>query len=185
MTDQDNALFWAEMADVIPLKQQTLLPSAPDPQEQARKCKLAQLEARLAPLAVDPAHLPPIGADVELSFCRDGVQQLVFRQLKLGKYRSKRQCDLRGMKLLDARLLLLKVIDDVIARDERNLLLVHGKGVMRSAMAAWLPQIDEVQAFYSAQLKDGGKGALYLMLEKSAQARVHSRETNSKGHGSR
>ncbi|MDU4095589.1 MAG: Smr/MutS family protein, partial [Pantoea sp.] len=70
----------------------------------------------------------------------------------------------------------------------RNLLIVHGKGredeshanIVRSYLARWLQQFDDVQAFCIAQPQHGGSGAIYVGMRKTEQARLDNRERHAK-----
>lgn len=57
---------------------------------------------------------------------------------------------------------------------KRCLLIIHGKGgiqgappVIKNLLNRWLPQINEVIAFHSALPKDGGSGAIYVLLKRN------------------
>src|SRR5690625_5916207 len=82
-------------------------------------------------------------------------------------------------------------------QDIRCALITHGKGVgraqpalLKSCVAHWLPQFQEVLAFHSAQTAHGGTGATYLLLRKSERKRQenwerseeHTSELQSRGH---
>ena len=55
--------------------------------------------------------------------------------------------------------------------------------MVRSYVAKWLMQFDEVQAYTSAQPAHGGIGATYVMLRKSERARARNRERQQKRRG--
>ncbi|MGY8862749.1 MAG: Smr/MutS family protein, partial [Pseudomonadales bacterium] len=44
-----------------------------------------------------------------------------------------------------------------------------GQAIIKSHVNHWLQQLDAVLAFTSALPKDGGTGALYVLLKKSAK----------------
>ena len=66
----------------------------------------------------------------------------------------------------------------------RTLIILHGKGdrnpdrvaLLKSHLSVWLPQIDEVMAFHSAQKQHGGTGAVYVMLKKGEKSKQTNRE---------
>ena len=68
------------------------------------------------------------------------------------------------------------------------LLIVHGRGrqneshpnIVRSYVAKWLAQFEQVQAFCRALPRDGGEGACYVTLRKSAQAKAENFERHAK-----
>ena len=56
----------------------------------------------------------------------------------------------------------------------RHVIIIHGKGyrsqgrpVIKPMVNRWLRQDDEVLAFCSARPKDGGTGAVYVLLRKT------------------
>ena len=70
----------------------------------------------------------------------------------------------------------------------RTLLIVHGKGrddgshanIVRSYLARWLTEFEQVQAFCSALPHHGGSGACYVALKKSAEAKQETWEQHAK-----
>ncbi|WP_153913175.1 DNA endonuclease SmrA [Shewanella sp. TC10] len=196
MQQQDDDLFMAEMADVKPLRANnshfnTSSQGVTDAQL-ARRAAAEQNEY-LQKLSIDPAMLLAVKPDDVLSYKKNGVQEEVFRHLRLGKYQIKSVIDLHAFRLSQAREALIELVLKAHNRGERNLLVIHGKGykskpypaLMKSAVNNWLGQFEEVQAFHSATNEQGGTGALFVMLVKSEQQRVVASETNRKGSGFR
>ena len=60
------------------------------------------------------------------------------------------------------------------ARGHRCLLVIHGKGyysssgepILKNLLKNWLPLQPDVIAFHSAKPKDGGTGAIYLLIKR-------------------
>ncbi|QYK03483.1 Smr/MutS family protein [Shewanella zhangzhouensis] len=192
MQREELDLFMAEMADVTPLKEADrhhFLQSTCDDEAAKMRRDAADSDERLDLLPIYPAELTRVRGDEVVSFSREGVQEAVLKQLRLGRYEAKVRHDFRGLKLKEARALLLGLIDSALFRGDRNLLLIPGKGsgnqpfeaLMKSALCTWLSRLDDVSAYHSAIKEEGGAGALYVMLRKSDAAKVHSRETNRKG----
>ena len=82
-----------------------------------------------------------------------------------------------------ARRVVYQFINDCIANDVRTALITHGKGegrelpaLLKSCVAHWLPQIDNVLAFHTAQKQHGSYGATYVLLKKSAAKKTKTRE---------
>jgi DNA-nicking Smr family endonuclease len=123
----------------------------------------------------------------------DGIQDDVFRLLRLGKYRFHTELDLHEYRLLQARDSLVNGVMSAYERGERNILVIHGKGykskpypaLMKSAVCHWLRSIEPVIAYHSATKQSGGVGAVFVMLKKSQQKRIENSELNRKGHGFR
>ena len=119
-----------------------------------------------------------------LSFRRGGIQSGVFQTLQRGGYRIDATLDLHLMTVEESRVEVFAFIRDCVRFEVRTALINHGKGarsknnqaLLKSYLARWLPQFEEVMAFHSAQGFHGGTGAVYLLLRKSAQAKDRARE---------
>lgn len=126
-----------------------------------------------------------------IEFRRDGIQSGVAERLRHGGYTPEARLHLLKRPIENCRSELFVFIQDALAHDLRCLLIVHGRGkaldshanVVRSYVAKWLSQIDEVQAYTSAQPSHGGIGATYVMLRKSERARARNRERQQKRRG--
>jgi DNA-nicking Smr family endonuclease len=113
-----------------------------------------------------------------IEFRREGVQYGVFRKLKQGAYGIESRLDLHGLYVAEAREAVFRFVNECHASDLRTVLILHGKGEhsetparLKNCVAHWLPGLDTVQAFCSAQARHGGTGAVYLLLRKSARSR--------------
>lgn len=133
------------------------------------------------PLAGEPVEM--VEPLAELSFRRTGVQHGVFRNLRLGKYPLDARLDLHKMTVERARQEVYQFIKDCMQNDVRTALITHGKGetreqpaLLKSCVAFWLPQIEDVLAFHSAQRPHGGVGATYVLLRKSEKKKQETRD---------
>lgn len=141
----------------------------------------SQVEQASDPLAGEPVEM--VEPQAELSFRRTGVQHGVYRNLRLGKYPLDARLDLHKMTVDRARREVYQFIKDCVQNDVRTALITHGKGELReqpallkSCVAFWLPQIEEVLAFHSAQKPHGGVGATYVLLRKSERKKQETRD---------
>jgi DNA-nicking Smr family endonuclease len=113
----------------------------------------------------------------------------VFRKLRLGQYPIEARLDLHRMTVEEARREVFAFINDCVRYGLRSVIILHGKGErnpdgiaqLKSYLAKWLPELDSVLAFHSAQKHHGGTGAVYVMVRKSERDKQHNREV----HGSR
>lgn len=132
--------------------------------------------------------LPPFDP---LEYRRDGIQNGVLERLRHGGYSPEARLHLLKQPVRACRRELFGFIQDALANDLRCLLVVHGRGraldshanVVRSYVAKWLMQFEEVQAYASAQSAHGGIGATYVMLRKTERARARNRERQQKRRG--
>lgn len=192
MVDDDSELFLQEMQDVAPIKvnpKVSLTADKPGLPGQQHSHYAAQHQA-----VKDRNHLSTNEVELVqphdiLSYQRAGVQNGVFKRLKTGRYKMEARLDLHNKTVAEARVEVFDFIEACVKYELRSLLIVHGKGhrnpqkpaLLKSYLLKWLPDIDDVQAFHSAQPQHGGTGALYIMLRKGDRAKEENRER----HGSR
>ncbi|MFO0244716.1 MAG: Smr/MutS family protein [Betaproteobacteria bacterium] len=113
----------------------------------------------------------------QLAFKRDGVSPQVFRKLRRGHWILQGEIDLHGMTRDEARPHLAAFLSECIRRGARCIRVIHGKGlrsrnrepVLKAKVAHWLAQRDEVLAFCEATPRDGGGGAMFVLLKAREQ----------------
>ncbi|KUI98421.1 DNA endonuclease SmrA [Vibrio sp. MEBiC08052] len=189
MSQEDFELFQQMMEDVKPLKHDTaelkkdLQVTDAHLARQDAAMKLEQHESDYLSLE----HAPQIKPHDLIEFKRSGVQDGVYRKLRLGKYPIQARLDLHRKTLEQARDEIVKFLRQCMRMDIRTVLIIHGKGehsnppaLMKSYVSYWLPQIDEVQCIHSAQRFHGGSGALYVLLRKSQVQKLENRERHQK-----
>ncbi len=107
-------------------------------------------------------------------FCRPGIQHRLLRKLRRGQISIGAELDLHGMTSREARQALLVFISECKRQNIRCVKIVHGKGkgsvsrrpVLKNRINNWLPQLDDILAFCSARVEDGGVGAVYVLLKR-------------------
>ena len=110
----------------------------------------------------------------ELNFRRPHVPIKVLKDLRRGKYSIQNELDLHGLTASEARVMLPEFMTDVLLEGHRCVRIVHGKGlrsgprgpVLKVKLNTWLPQWEQVLAFTTAPARDGGTGALYVLLAR-------------------
>ncbi|MDO3383293.1 DNA endonuclease SmrA [Gilvimarinus algae] len=190
MTDKDEDIFLQEMRDVKRIKlddKVALQKDKPSEQALAKRREAAAQRARRDTNFLSAEHIDPVKPLDILAFKRDGVQHGVYKNLRLGKYRIDARLDLHRMTVDQARGALYQFVRDCMAHDIRCALITHGKGegrdtpaLLKSCVANWLPQFDDVLAFHSAQKHHGASGATYVLLKKSEQKRQENWEKHSR-----
>ena len=189
----DEELFAEEMLGVKPLARESRIRLAKeklsDDQQQGRRRAAEGQEEQTNPL-VDDGVLP-LDAWYVLEFKRPGIQNGVYRKLRLGHYQIDARLDLHRMTTKQARHEVFSFISEAGRLGLRTLLIVHGKGqsklgeastaVLKGYVNRWLRELDAVQAFHSAQPPHGGTGAIYVLLRKSAEKKRENRLTYMKG----
>lgn len=189
--DEEEELFRREMADVRPVRAEprVALGRVETDSEALERRRRAAVEAARArdENFLSGEHVPQVDPHDHLDYRRPGVQHGVHRKLRMGQYPLEARLDLHRMSVEQARLAVYRFIRDCRDQDIRCSLITHGKGagrerpaLLKSCVAHWLPQFDEVLAFHSAQRHHGGSGATYLLLKKSDRKRQDNRELHQK-----
>ena len=98
------------------------------------------------------------------------LQHKVFEDLKAGNLRWFEAVDLHGCTVEEARQAVLQIIQ--IAKDENQnvIKIVHGKepeAILKTYVNGWLRQHRDVLAFVSAPEKQGGTGAVLVLLKRA------------------
>ncbi|GAB2666393.1 DNA endonuclease SmrA [Vibrio panuliri] len=192
MSQDDFDLFQQMMGDVKPLHNDT---AELKKTHHVSDAQLAKREAAIWLTEDDPEylsidHAPMIKPDDIIEFKRDGVQDGVYRKLRLGKYPIQARLDLHRKTLKQARDEVVNFLKQCMRMDIRTVVIVHGRGersnppaMMKSYVAQWLMQINDVQCAHSAQRFHGGTGAVYVLLRKSSEKKLENRERHQKRMG--
>ncbi len=122
--------------------------------------------------------------EFELELCEEymhgyvrGLDSKIFQQLKAGRLSSEGHLDLHGQNADQALDSLLFFMRESYLAGRRMVLVIPGRGknsprglsILRQELQSWLtrePLKRIVLAFCTAQPKDGGAGALYVLLRK-------------------
>ncbi|MFK7914822.1 MAG: DNA endonuclease SmrA [Pseudomonadales bacterium] len=182
--------FAKAMADVAPLKhgQRRVEPAATAPAvsdiaRDNRRAAALGLTDKADPNPLTLGEVPPVAPQAVLEWKKDGVQLAVFAKLRAGQYPIDDDLDLHGLTVKEARGAVYGFINRALGRDQRTLLIAHGRGEksatparLKSYLATWLPSLPEVIALHSALPRQGGTGAVYVMLKKSRRKKEETRE---------
>ena len=117
------------------------------------------------------ATLPPLQAGRI-----DGVDKRTAQRLRRGQIAIEARLDLHGLTQAEAHHALNGFLGDAQAAGKRGVLVITGKGradqgygVLRRAVPHWLNlphNRGRIIAVHDAQPRDGGSGALYVLLKK-------------------
>ena len=148
-------------------KPPVLKPAVPRPAIHRRKTPAA--ESAAGGVMTDKTNQ---GEYVE--FARSGLQKKITRRLKRGDYDFTATLDLHGHTTAEAQKLLANFLLDAGESGDSAILIIHGKGlhsggaggVLKRFTLDWLKRQPEVKAFCSALPKDGGTGAVYVLLRR-------------------
>jgi len=173
MDEDDTQLFRQVMSDVKQRPCDTLTPFRqpikPIPQQHWQD--EAQVVIDMMSDQYDPAE---VETGEELLYARPGVQYQVLRKLRRGHYSIGAELDLHGLIVPQARTAVASFLHDCLTRNIHCARIVHGKGygsrhkqpILKSKLNHWLQHHDQVLAFCSARMSDGGTGAVYVLLRR-------------------
>lgn len=177
----EDAALWAHVTrDVKPLRKRPAVsapeaevPVAPPPKPRQVALRRPHILPSVDPL---PVHKGP--AAPELSHGKaPGLDRRTGARLRRGQLPVDGRIDLHGMTQAEAHRALTGYLIGAHGRGQRCILVITGKGlketgeigVLRRAVPGWLnapPLRALVHAFTYAAPKDGGEGALYVLLKK-------------------
>lgn len=177
LSDEDKALFRKHMHEVKPLNPTEREKSQKPPKIETRSSLTQSIDKKTKsteiPFLSDFIQ-ETVSSETILSYCRGGVSHQRFAALKKGQIPWEARIDLHGMTSEQARESLCRFIETQIQNHKKCLLIIHGKGgyrgmppVVKNLVHRWLPQFEEVLAYHSTTPKDGGTGALYVLLKKN------------------
>ncbi|WP_312947284.1 DNA endonuclease SmrA [Superficieibacter sp.] len=185
MNLDDKSLFLDAVKDVQPLKRCHDAKWSADRHTRKRpeRPDMLQLDNFLTTGFLDIVPL-----ETPLEFKREGLQNGVLEKLRLGKYGQQASLNLLRQPVEQCRQKLFAFITGASRQGLRNLLIVHGKGrddnahanIIRSYLARWLTEFNDVQAFCVAAPHHGGSGACYVALRKSSEAKLENWERHAK-----
>ena len=179
--------FQQEMEGVTPIVKKDIVKSAPK-KSVVSESQLARRAAAEGVLVTNPNVLSTDYVELVepldiICFKRDGVQEGVYRKLRLGKYEVHGVLDLHRKSLKQAHKDVFDFVIEAVDHGLRTVMILHGKGIrsdppafLKSYVNKWLPQMHEVLAFHSAKDHQGGVGAVYVLLRKSDQQKLENRE---------
>lgn len=111
--------------------------------------------------------------DLTKPWKKPGVQHNQMKNLRKGNVYPREECDLHGETIADAQDLLRGQIADCRAQGCPCMLVVCGRGlhskdgrpILRPAVCKFLYDHSDVLACCEARTRDGGDGALYVLLK--------------------
>ena len=176
LDQMDIALFREDVGDIEQLPQEKIHPTSHAPQPIAR-FRQQHVEHDLGDAFSIEYEAEAIGSEESINFRRSGIQQRLFSRLRSGHMKMEAELDLHGMTIPIAHDELAKFLHDCKHFQIRCVRIIHGKGwgskqhkpVLKSKLNGWLQQIDDVLAFCSAPIEDGGTGAVYVLLRRTAK----------------
>lgn len=123
-------------------------------------------------LALDGTHFLQLGCGPDL-----------LKKLRQGKWRVEATLDLHGATLEQARTRLDGFLSSCLQHQLRCVRVVHGKGygskgnapVLKETVRRWLSQLADVMAFVECEERDGGTGAVLVLLRANTTRPANDR----------
>ncbi len=182
ISDDEKALFRDSMRDV---KKKPHEARAQTKKASPRSDKAAQREAASThPPTADSSAIDSLenlaeedwhdGED-SIHFARDGLQRRVLQKLRRGQINIEARLDLHRLTGAEA----LTAVDHFIGQCQEQHIrwacIIHGKGhysistkpVLKNLLNQYLRKDLRILAFRSAAAKDGGTGALYVLIKSN------------------
>jgi DNA-nicking Smr family endonuclease len=165
----DSELFRRTVGPVKPLRDERFVHT---PRRRAGRARFTKA-GRVAAIKESLAQIDPMVAGGEaLSHRRPGVPDNVLRKLRRGEYGLDDELDLHGLNVSQAKHALHDFLATALARHAVCVRIIHGKGlrsgsggsVIKGAVDAVLRQTSAVAAYVSASHRDGGTGAVLVLL---------------------
>lgn len=179
-------LFQEFVKDVKPLEDHNTVYNAPERPEPVPRhpSAIEDMEQSALSDTWEASELLELGN--EFTFRRNGVSTDTLRKLKNGQWRLQAELDLHGLTADEAREAIFIFIKSCAEQNLRCVRIIHGKGlssadntpILKSKVAKWLVQLPKVVAFCPPTERDGGDGALFVLLKapKHQRHRQYNRE---------
>lgn len=188
---EEEATFHRMMSGVVPIggAKPTRVSGGVDPHAPAQRARSAEdlaarakaeadeVHERLRQLVDGPGRFEVVDDGRRVEGRRLELPPQTLRSLRRGAIAVDARLDLHGHAAGAAHEALAAFLKDRRGRGDRCVLVIHGKGehspggtgVLRGEIAAWLSQgraSEQVSAFATATLEDGGEGAVYVLLRR-------------------
>lgn len=166
---EDAALFRALVGKVQPLPDQNRIEPPP---------RKYMLRAADVPAAIPDTLSDSCDENIPGEFMRNGISRMILRKLRRGTVED--SLDLHGSNIDNARKLLQQFLHEATGHGLRSVLVIHGKGinsqngeaVLRKLTRHWLMQCPEVLAYCDALPRNGGSGAVLVLLKAQSAQRL-------------
>lgn len=176
--EDDLAAFKRSMKSVTPIRhaQRVEHKPAPEPAPALRRANaLGETPNRADAGVSDGGEITHLLSEGGTAFVRGDVAPDTARNLRRGQWRAGAELDLHGLRVEQARHALLSFLDECQEHGIRCVRIVHGKGynseglepVLKDKARTWLVQKADVMAFSEAPEREGGAGALLVLLRQS------------------
>ncbi len=170
LTTEDQDLFRQTIGKVRAINSDKILLNKENKPKPYPKPLTVDIDSHLDENPV--TDISKVGLEDAISFIAPGIQHNVLKKLRRGFFGLDAEIDLHGLTSSAAKAQLLHFLNAGVTSGFRCVHIVHGKGyrssdnhpVLKNNLNLWLRQHKDVQAFCSASTKDGGTGAVFVLL---------------------
>ncbi len=178
--DAEEALFLESVGAVTPVKSAKTRVGPPPPPS-AHELRLPDEEAEslaaLADLVAGNGEFDLADSDEFVEGAVQGFDERVLRKLRTGDFSARAHVDLHGLTRDEAKVAFERFIQNARTAGHRCVLIITGRGlhskdqvpVIKQGVQQWLTRgrfARQVLAFCTARPKDGGAGAIYVLLRR-------------------
>ena len=173
LSAEDSALFRQTVGKVKALESKTLILTSdkkpkPYPQEKPLNIKKNFEDEK-------NTEIEKLYQEDSISFIAPGLQKNVLKKLRKGYFGFDASIDLHGLTSREAQQQLSRFLHFSVEDGCRCVHVIHGKGyrspnnqpVLKNDINVWLRLHKDVLAFCSTPPKDGGTGAVFVLLKLS------------------
>jgi DNA-nicking Smr family endonuclease/chorismate mutase len=169
---EQEILFREMVGAVRPIKQsskRTILKETIKHKRRSFKSDLYSEEPLFLPLS--DSYTEALNAEDTVEHMAEGaaLSPQILKKIRRGEYPKEETIDLHGETIDSAREILSTLLQQAYHKQRRGLLIIHGKGkqaILKKHVIHWLKQIPWVTYFCSASPREGGAGALYVLLKR-------------------
>lgn len=172
--EQDAALFRAAVGEVKPLAEQNRVIPKPPPRKHFLRshAQTPEIPDTLSNGYPADSSFDSTAGDAPNEFLSNGLSRMALRKMRRGNWPIQGRLDLHGLHSEASRKLLQEFLHEATQDNLRCVLVIHGKGmnsrggeaVLRKLSRHWLAQHPGVLGYCDAPQKEGGSGAVLVLL---------------------
>ena len=177
LSDEEIAAFHAAVKGTVPIRKAArVLHEQPKPSPRPRRRQALDEKTEITESLHGPFEIDDLLTidDVD-SFLRNDLPRSVLRDLRRGRWTIQDHTDLHGLDRYEAHEEVSRFLTESLQTGKRCVRIVHGRGyglpgrtgVLRQLVKSWLSRNKNVLAFCHAPSRDGGEGALWVLLRSS------------------
>ena len=177
ITPEERALFRESVKGTVPLGEERPAAKSPESSRWIEKDDIKQ--PVMSVRSIDLTSLPlsdhgpqSVGAEEMIDYRGSGISDKDLKRLKKGEFSVQGALDLHGVIVDQARDEFIRFLIKAQTQQWRCVRIVHGKGkhhgempILKNLVNAWLRQIPIVLAFCSSAPREGGAGAVTVLLK--------------------